>query len=624
MEKGVIRIKTKIDNSSVANELNYLKSKLNDLKSSLELSKKDKTLFSKTEIMQMEVEVERLTNKIQKLESTYSTGNLKDLMNDITKKTEKLVGKVAKWGLALLSVRGLYRVLSRASNAYLAANEQLTNKLQVAWIGLGTALSGVIEYLVKMVRKAVVSILYFVSLLTGVNYIAKANAIALKNQSKATKGLTKAVKEANKELAAFDEMNILGKTDSALSGGGFGSVDTTALLSLNEISKEAQKNIEKLAEKMKPIYDWFTDPKNADLIKGIGIAIGSVFGASVVGGWVGNISKLLGFFKGGTAATVAAGGAGSGLLGLLGTLGLLALDVWLIKIAVDGIDDVVKASKQLSDTTSELRDNTKENTKQFKEMTDEYIKNAAAGKTTEQQDKNIIDVLLETIDTNKDLIQEWEKQKNLAGVLSGAWVDAASSQKLLNDESRDSISKLSELYNAGKLNAEQTDRYKKAIIEEINELKKRNTQINNSSQEYKENSKTIKALQEDLKKITGDKYQVILQTEIKEPKTSAFKRVINGLFEGLAAGFKSLGYGIKVPKLAQGGVVNRPTYAQIGEAGPERVIPLSQDAEWLDALASRINGNGGGVTNVYLDGRLIQRQYNQKEDEFNFATNGGV
>lgn len=51
---------------------------------------------------------------------------------------------------------------------------------------------------------------------------------------------------------------------------------------------------------------------------------------------------------------------------------------------------------------------------------------------------------------------------------------------------------------------------------------------------------------------------------------------------------------IKIPRLAQGGIVNRPTLALIGEAGPEAVVPLGR-------------GGGGGVTIVVqghvLDGR---------------------
>lgn len=51
---------------------------------------------------------------------------------------------------------------------------------------------------------------------------------------------------------------------------------------------------------------------------------------------------------------------------------------------------------------------------------------------------------------------------------------------------------------------------------------------------------------------------------------------------------------ISLPRLAEGGVVNRPTPSIIGEAGPEAVVPLSENSAWLDALASRIAALTGG------------------------------
>ena len=79
----------------------------------------------------------------------------------------------------------------------------------------------------------------------------------------------------------------------------------------------------------------------------------------------------------------------------------------------------------------------------------------------------------------------------------------------------------------------------------------------------------------------------------------------------------------RLPRLAKGGVISQPTQAIIGEAGKEAVVPLENNLEWLDKmanmLASKIGGNG--VVNVYLDGRLIQRQMAKKQQELAFATN---
>lgn len=49
-----------------------------------------------------------------------------------------------------------------------------------------------------------------------------------------------------------------------------------------------------------------------------------------------------------------------------------------------------------------------------------------------------------------------------------------------------------------------------------------------------------------------------------------------------------------IPLLAKGGVVSQATMAMIGENGAEAVVPLENNLEWLDVLASKINGTGNG------------------------------
>ena len=74
---------------------------------------------------------------------------------------------------------------------------------------------------------------------------------------------------------------------------------------------------------------------------------------------------------------------------------------------------------------------------------------------------------------------------------------------------------------------------------------------------------------------------------------------------------------LSVPALAQGGVVDKPTTALIGEAGTEAVVPLENNTDWLSKLASMITtemaeirptsnltntttNNGGDTNNKYM------------------------
>lgn len=75
---------------------------------------------------------------------------------------------------------------------------------------------------------------------------------------------------------------------------------------------------------------------------------------------------------------------------------------------------------------------------------------------------------------------------------------------------------------------------------------------------------------------------------------------INFLIQGLndvgfdlpdALGGDHIGFNIQrisLPRLAKGGIIDKPTIAQIGEAGTEAVLPLENNTGWIAALAQRI------------------------------------
>lgn len=109
---------------------------------------------------------------------------------------------------------------------------------------------------------------------------------------------------------------------------------------------------------------------------------------------------------------------------------------------------------------------------------------------------------------------------------------------------------------------------------------------------------------------------------IKDGIVNAFTTIVNGIIKGInkvvALPFKAINKILKkmhnleilgvhpfkwvhefdipeIPtlKLARGGVVDKPTYAQIGEAGKEVVMPLENNTGWITELAERINTSGG-------------------------------
>ena len=78
---------------------------------------------------------------------------------------------------------------------------------------------------------------------------------------------------------------------------------------------------------------------------------------------------------------------------------------------------------------------------------------------------------------------------------------------------------------------------------------------------------------------------------------------------------------VNIPKfttLATGGIVDRATIAQIGEDGPEAVVPLKNNTEWIDRVAHKVAeamGNGGTTVNYIFENVSI----NSDEDIEEYA-----
>ena len=46
--------------------------------------------------------------------------------------------------------------------------------------------------------------------------------------------------------------------------------------------------------------------------------------------------------------------------------------------------------------------------------------------------------------------------------------------------------------------------------------------------------------------------------------------------------------GLSLPRLAKGGIVDRPTLAEIGEDGREAIVPLEHNTEWIGRVAAEV------------------------------------
>lgn len=593
---GKIVIGTEINTKQFDAQIKVLKNKLNDIEASLQMASKDKTLFSTREIEEMEAEAENLRNKIGSLQ-----GDFKKTNKETSKGFDKGIKTLKRFALSLFSVGSIFAGVSKASSAYLSQNEELAKKLQSVWIGLGSFLEPAINAISNVMLKGLGYLNEFIKALTRVDYIAKANAKALEKQ-------TKAQAKLNKETQQYD-FDVIRRQQNISSTSAGEGIDTSGLINIPELNENIVKRLQDMAKWLKENWYW---------IKEVGKAILLVFGIKAIE----NILKNIGLLIGSKSSLTGIAGL-TKLLKVLAIIGVITIGVDILYSVITG-RGLVQDLKNILKGFEELKGAHKQNTKTSKGLT-EQSKNLSttidklgeSGELTGEKLQHTIKALEVTKNNSLDLFETMERSKTFFGNFNGDNKEVKKGQEEVAEQLKITTNDYKKLYEQGLLNDTQSKDYEETLGLQIITMDKLGKETQN--------------LKTDYEKLTGKTWTIKIEREITDKYSGLnYKASNKGAFiEGLENLFKPLG-NLFIPlfrnqrKMAQGGIVTQPTRALIGEAGyPEAVVPLTDN--YLKTLANLIgqynSGSGQNVTNVYLNGRLIQREISKTQDKINFATN---
>lgn len=120
------------------------------------------------------------------------------------------IKQIKRLALGLIGVRTAMSVLTKAVNSYLSFDSELQESLTNSWNTLGALLAPAIELVARLFAMATTYVAQFVSALTGIDLVARANAKALDTQAKANQKANK----AQRGLLSMDEITNL-PTESA-------------------------------------------------------------------------------------------------------------------------------------------------------------------------------------------------------------------------------------------------------------------------------------------------------------------------------------------------------------------------------------------------------------------------
>lgn len=574
MPDGKIVIDTELGTKSFDAQIKKLEKDLEIMTKTLESEAEIpvKLRMSESERMELETQIEKTRNRIISLQGQMADEEPEQKMSNNFKKT---TNSLKRFALSLVSVGSIFALVSKASSAYLSQNTELANKLQSVWVGLGSFLAPIIETISDALLKALGYLNVFVKALTGVDFIARANAKALEKQATAQKKL-------NQETQKYDFDVVRTQQQQTSSSGGV-TGGASGLINIPELDEKLVKKLQDLAYWLKENWGW---------IKLVGEALLITFGAVKIGGLLKSIASLI-------------GGTGIGLTGL-STLLMGLATVFTITVVAEGIMEVYDQVQKLNDAMEENIYLFKNNTKETKKSTEAWMEKYRAGLLNEQEVKAHTYAILDQIETLETSYWAMEKRKDLLGELTGQNDKLRESQAEYSKQMLILLDHEKELFEQGILTERQIIDYAKRLQEQI----KIQDDLGNNTDELRQRYKDL----------TSSTYYIRAVATVKDEISSKLSSIIANAKKNINS-ITSF-FGMSTP-FASGGIVTQPTRALIGEAGyPEAVVPMTDS--YLSTLANEIARFGGGGSqpvNIYLDGRLIQRQMTNKQDQISFAKN---
>ena len=226
---GEITIGTRLDTKEFDAQILAVERRINEIEKELSDNKKVGFLSSR-EINDLNIELEKARNKLislrQQKEKVTSSGDVTQLVSgfkNFGNSIQSSISKVARLALGIFGVRSAYLALRRASSDLATYDKQYAANLEYIRYALTQAIAPILRYIVNLAATLLGYINAIMQGWFGINLFSKGSAESF-NKMKAGAGSTaKAVKKIKKQLAGFDEINMLtDQSDSGTSAGAGG------------------------------------------------------------------------------------------------------------------------------------------------------------------------------------------------------------------------------------------------------------------------------------------------------------------------------------------------------------------------------------------------------------------
>ena len=248
---GYVKIGTELDTKGFDAEIRYVESQLEEIEYKL---KKADMGFDVGDTVKLEAQYSRLSKQLDKLNQKQADLNKTDLSNvqksidNIGKSTSNTIKHVARWALGIFAIESAYGFVRQAMSSVSQYNEQIATDVEYIRYALGSMLQPIIEGLIQLAFRLLTYINYIAQAWFGVNLFANASTKSFEKNNKALGSSVKSAKELNKQIASFDEMNVLNDTSSNSGGGAGADAISLPSMDLSQLQGEVPEWVKWIAE----------------------------------------------------------------------------------------------------------------------------------------------------------------------------------------------------------------------------------------------------------------------------------------------------------------------------------------------------------------------------------------
>lgn len=592
-----------------------------------------------------------------------SASSVKKATDGINNSLHRGIKTLAKMAVSLFAIRGAYTLLSRASSAWLNSGvsgaKQLQSNINYLWVSFGSLLAPVIETITNLVFKLLSLLNNVTKTFFGVDFLAQGLEASTSGASSNLSDMNKSAKELKRQLAGFDEMNVLQDNtsdDTSAGGTSGGSVtpkfDTSSFDELDNFLERMKKKIEQLWKPFTSAWDkegMNTMNSAMNALEGMKSMISSI-GSSFESVWLNGtgettITLLLLLLQ--------------DVFNLVGSIGTTFSEVWnednlgteIIQLFWDSLNNILTLLHQIGLTINDVWN------KYGKVCVQAFLDSAhSIGEILKTLTQGLLDVwnnggshLFDSI------VRLGSKIIEIASVIFNQFIApfvkwfiemCAPAIGFVMDVLGTFIDVICDIIDWFGLLATDGDK----AWEQLKNVWNLASEWFNTTV-IQPISRFFSGLWEGIKSSASNAWNWIVGlfekggqifNGLKDGIVNVFKTVVNTLISGInkiiaipfnkingllneIRSFSILGQkpfkGLwgknplpvpQIPKLAKGGIINRPTQAIIGEAGKEAVLPLQNNTDWMYDLADIINGGDSDEEkeiNLYIDGERLFRWF---------------